>query len=228
MTLDPFVLLPRFVDAVFARRPWLIALLIAADVAAFALSAGCTSSETAAPKLRTLASPIEDTGGAASDTGTPDTADTGTTTPVDTSTDTETGADTSEPADTAPDDSSEPPDTSTDTGVTDTGTAPPDPCAPHGYLYLTPTYYRDSGASPGTLLSAGFDLRGGGTICAISCTGDGWGEVQVGGTVQPLPTEIRDGALYVLWHYMRPDGASTTCTLHTSSGDLTATLDSAP
>src|SRR5574343_643217 len=211
MTLDPFVLLPRFVDAVFARRPWLIALLIAADVAAFALSAGCTSSESTAPKLRTLASPIEDAGGTATDT------------------DTVTGADTSEPADTAPGDSSAPPDTSTDTGDSgDTGTAPPDPCAPHGYLSLTPTYYRDSGASPGTLLSAGFDLRGGGTICAISCTGDGWGEVQVGGTVQPLPTEIRDGALYVLWHYMRPDGASTTCTLHTSSGDLTATLDSAP
>lgn len=218
----------RSVYAVFDRRPWLIALLIAADVAAFALSAGCTS-ETAAPKLRTLASPIEDTGGTASDSGTPDTADTGTTTPVDTSTDTETGADTSEPADTSPGDSSEPPDTSIDTGDSgDTGTAPPDPCAPHGYLYLTPTYYRDSGAAPGTLLSAGFDLRGGGTICAIFCTGDGWGEVQVGGTVQPLPTEIRDGALYVLWHYMRPDGASTTCTLHTSSGDLTATLDSAP
>src|SRR5574343_957863 len=103
MTLDPFVLLPRFVDAVFARRPWLIALLIAADVAAFALSAGCTSSETAAPKLRTLASPIEDTGGTASDSGTPDTssdtADTRTTTPGDTSHETETGEDTSAPED---------------------------------------------------------------------------------------------------------------------------------
>jgi len=208
------------------------------------LTLACTSTgSTDAPKARTLTTPIDDTGDG--DTGTPDT---GSQTPTETGEDTGTPSDTSEPADTSSCDSCEdsgassddsgdtssgtggaldtgtPTDDSGDTGD-DTSTEPVDPCATtYGYLTLAPPEYRLDGA-PGALIRVAYDLTGGGQVCALTCTGAGWGSLTIDGApVTTYPVTVTRGGSLEIDHYALPTTTTTTCTLRTTYGDLSSTL----